>query len=536
MIMLRTWILSSLERVFPATQPGRSAKSVADVARNERFSFQVALRGDGDEPLPVSIEVTGPVGWRTRIRRVGYVPVRHLNTDTPGSETEGGEFLPGYAPDPLFNEEEILLPSGETHAFWISVVPQARAQPGDHEIGIRVVPAKGRGRTHRVSFKAYPVRLKPRRNFSVTHWFYVDALFDWYRTEGFDQRFWEVLPAYLRNLVDHGQDTLYVPVFTPPLDGVKRPSQLLKVSRKSGGGYRFDWTDVRRFIRTARTCGLTTFEWCHLFTQWGAKEAIRVYEGQGGDERLLWPVGTRATSETYREFLGAYLPALRRFLDREGLIDHSIFHVSDEPHGEQIAAYRKARKVLTELAPWMPVMDALSEIEYGRSGLTDTPVPSIQTALDFNREGIPSWCYYCCGPRGSYLNRLMDTPLSKIAMHGVLFYRWSFGGFLHWGANYWYRRGSRELVDPFEIQDAGAWPDWAYGDPFVIYPGKDGPIDSTRWEVFGESLQTYALLQTLGVKRNDPLLRPIRSFEDFPKSAAWLRKVKRKFLERAESG
>jgi hypothetical protein len=509
---------------------------VADVARNERFSFQVALRQDGTEPLKVRIEAAFPAGWRARVRRVGYVPIRHLNTETPPAEIEGIGFVPGYGPDPLLDEDSIDLPPGETHAFWITVIPNTRARAGKHRIGLRVIPDNGRAREHQVGFEVFPVTLKPRRGFAITQWFYLDALIDWYRSDLFDSRFWTLLPAYLRNLVDHGQDTLYVPTFTPPLDGIKRPSQLLKVSRKPGGGYRFDWSHVRRFIRMARACGIVNFEWCHLFTQWGARDAIRVYEGQGADEIMFWPAGTRATSTTYRRFLGDYLPALRRFLDHEGLMQHSFFHVSDEPHGDQIVDYRKARAVLAELAPWMPVMDALSEIEFGRSGLTDLPVPSIRTALEFQDAGIPSWCYYCCGPRGAYLNRLMDTPLSKIAMHGFLFYRWPFGGFLHWGANYWYERGTRTLMDPFQVQDAGAWPNWAFGDPFVVYPGEDGPIDSIRWEVFGESLQTYALLQTLGVDRNDPSLRSIRSFEDFPKSEQWLRRTRRRLLRTAGEG
>ena len=126
----------------------------------------------------------------------------------------------------------------------------------------------------------------------------------------------------------------------------------------------------------------------------------------------------------------------------------------------------------------------------------------------------------------------MDTPLAKIGMHGFLLYRWPFGGFLHWGCNYWYRQGSREMIDPFSVQDGHGWPNWAYGDTFVVYPGPDGPVDSVRWEVFGESLQTYALLQTLGVDREDGILGSIRSFEDFPKSENWIHDTRRKLFTR----
>ena len=110
--------------------------------------------------------------------------------------------------------------------------------------------------------------------------------------------------------------------------------------------------------------------------------------GQAPRERLLWPVDTGATSPTYRRFLEQYLPALKRFLDAEGIRGQSFFHVSDEPHGpEALANYKAARALLRELAPWMSCMDALSQIEFGREpGLVDMPVPSISTALQFVAE------------------------------------------------------------------------------------------------------------------------------------------------------
>ena len=56
-----------------------------------------------------------------------------------------------------------------------------------------------------------------RRDFPVTHWFYADALCDWYKVQPFEEAFWRVLAPYLADVAAHGQDTLYVPMFTPPL-------------------------------------------------------------------------------------------------------------------------------------------------------------------------------------------------------------------------------------------------------------------------------------------------------------------------------
>jgi len=90
----------------------------------------------------------------------------------------------------------------------------------------------------------------------------------------------------------------------------------------------------------------------------------------------------------------------------------------------------------------------------------------------------------------------------------------------------------RRPIDPFTVQDGGWWDrGWAYGDPFVVYPGPSGPIDSMRWEVFGENVQGYRLLQTMGVPRDGRLLAPLWSFEDFPKTEAWRARVRKRVME-----
>jgi hypothetical protein len=86
------------------------------------------------------------------------------------------------------------------------------------------------------------------------------------------------------------------------------------------------------------------------------------------------------------------------------------------------------------------------------------------------------------------------------------------------------------MIDPFRVSDGRHWPNWAHGDTFLVYPGAEGPIDSIRWEVFAESLQDYALLQTLGVEPDSRLLAPLRDFDDFPKDGRWLTRARRRLL------
>lgn len=534
------WLSDPDRRFYPASPAERKSSLKRDYALNERFSFQVLVRETEGEPRKVTVAVEASSGWEVRVRRIGYVPVVHANTgaeDLPEEAELGPQGLPGFVPDPLFEEQEMLLPRNETHGFWLSVKPSPEAQPGDHTIVVKVACEGEKPKTLKVTACLHHVRLQPRRDFHITHWFYADSLVAHYGVRAFSEEFWTICERFVANYAAHGNDVLYVPAFTPPLDGVKLPTQLIVVTRRADGTYHLDWTRVRRWLTLARRHGITHFEWVHPFTQWGVRHAIRIYEGENQEaEQLLFAPETPATSLEYRQFLQQYYAELHELLLEEGIVETSFFHVSDEPHGEEHKEnYKAARAMLKELAPWMRTMDALTDIAYGREKLTDLPIPSIKTAVSFVQEGIDCWCYYCCGPRGRYLNRLLDTPLAKMWMHGILFYRWPFGGFLHWGYNYWFRSQTRELMDVYTRQDGGAWPGWAFGDTCVVYPGADGvPVDSLRWEIFSESLQDYQLLQTLGVSREDKAFKAIRDFNDFPKDSAWRLRLRQRLLKAAD--
>lgn len=539
---LDVWLENAYKRIFHDAAPRKTTILNLEGALNDRFNFQVATRLEAvDQSLPAEVwsSAKAPSGWNVRIRRVGHVPVAHGNTTMPEdpAHNDGLNHIPGFVPDPLFDSDTLRMPPRETNSFWITVTPPKNAQTGKHwlEIEVKAEYAKRELRAENVSVELtlYDIKLKKRENFNVTHWFYIDALLDWYQLADMDRRFWKILGAYMRNMADHGQNVIYVPVFTPSLDGVKRPSQLLKVKKTGRDNYSFDWSNVRKYVNLAKRSGLDRFEWSHLFTQWGANYAIRIYEGNHG--KLLWSPELPADSPKYIKFLKRYLVELHDFLRKENILAKSFFHLSDEPQGDETKTqYAKLRGILNEIAPWMKIMDALSDMDFAKERLVDHPVPSIKEVSSFLNEGIECWCYYCCSPRDRYLNHLMDTPLAKIAMHGFLFHKLPLNGFLHWGYNYWYKSQTRDLIDPFTTLD-GTWFEkgWAFGDPFLVYPGPQGPIDSIRWEVFSESMRDYQLLQTLNIPKNDELLKEVKNFKEFPTDIDWRLNIRSTLLKSA---
>jgi hypothetical protein len=535
---IQFWLESSLKRVYPTSSPGSAAPLGMVSGRNQKLSFQVCFRNGTTNSARVRCDVDAIAGRAAHVRRVGFVPLRNLNTYVPTEELEGVGHLPGLCPDPLYPEATAHVGPHANGVFWVSLHVPESASVGMHTVTVRLTledafsyvdwerPGPWTVEMH-VEIDVRPLVISKRKDFPVTQWISADSIWEYYKIEPCGDRFWELAERYIANVVEHGVNVVYTPIFNARHELLNRPAQLLKVTHTGPDTYGFDFSDVRRWVRLAMKSGADYVEWTHFFTPapTSGKHPQRIYEGNARALGLmLWPPEISATSDTYRRFLEQFLPQFKRFLEEEHVLDRSLFHCADEPDGDvQIADYRKARGLLKELAPWMKVMDAMSDVHFATERLSDMPVPSIATAPAFSAAGCPAWAYFCCGPRERFLQRLLDTPLPKLRMAGWTFYRLGAKGFLHWGHNYWFVFCTSTIGNPFDDASVGAWPGLPAGDPFVVYPGPDGPLDSIRWEVFAESLQDFAILQSAGVKPDDALLGGIKDYREFPKTEEWIR-------------
>ncbi|MBB5438922.1 hypothetical protein HDC92_002606 [Pedobacter sp. AK017] len=528
------WLETSLNRVFPQSQPKKTAAFELLAARKSRVSFQVCFRNNTNRVKRVACSIDGPDDLKPVIRVVGLVPMPKFTPITNLKELDGVGHYPGMAPDPLLPEQKLDAAPFSSRSFWITLNIPEGMRPGKHQLKVTVdwenvwfgIEKGKKGRMELpLEINIAEMVVEPRKNFHVIHWVRHEATWNYYKTEMFDDRWWKLTRAQLADLLDHGTDVASVPVLFIIKTVFKRPCQLLIIDEPSPGKYVFDWSRVEKFLLMCKELGYKKFEWSHLWVYWGVKNPSRIYKKVNNEYVLLWPPDISGFSDTFINFLKQFLPQFHKFLLKHNVLNDSYFHLSDEPGERDIENYRKAQKVLNELAPWMhPIMDALSNIKYGREKLVDIPIPQLPGAKAYYDEKIPHWVYFCTSPKGDYLNRFFDTPLAKLRMAGFLFYHLKADGFLHWGYNYWNKVESEEILDPFKNGDGGAYPEIPFGDPFVVYPGPDGPISSIRWEVFAEALQDFAILQTAGIDKDDKRFAELRTYADYPKSEAWIQR------------
>ena len=271
------------------------------------------------------------------------------------------------------------------------------------------------------------------------------------------------------------------PIFTPELDtyvgGERLTTQLLDIERAENGSYSFGFEKLHRWIDLALECGYQYFEIPHFFTQWGAKAAPKIIVKVNGKKKKYFGWHTDSMSEEYLAFLRQMIPAVLGEFKKRDLDKRCIFHVSDEPGISVIEQYKKCMSVLKPLLEGYTIIDALSNFDFYKLGILETPVPSIYHAEPFLEADIKSrWVYYCGAGRKGTPDRSIAMPSARTRILGVLLYYFNVNGFLHWGYNFYNCCKSHSILDPYGNTDGGYFTPG--GDCFLVYPGQD----ETAWE------------------------------------------------------
>ncbi len=521
--------LSSLNKVFKNKEPNFQEFAEYSALKNENFCFQVAFKAESAQETEINVSVSSPISKSINLYLVKNIPAGktgYENSDSFHYDLDLKEF-----PDLLMPiDGKIKVKKGEWHSVWVEISPENK-NAGNHDIKISFETSAG------VFEKSFSLTIidedLPEQKLLFTNWFHNDCLCTYYGVEVFSDEYWRIVENYIRNAVKHGVNMLLTPIFTPPLDtavGGERPTVQLVGVTKEKGKYTFNFDNFEKYVYLCLDCGVQAFEISHMFTQWGAAFAPKVMATVNGKEKRIFGWDTKASGKTYTEFLEAFAKDFKKEVKKLGIKKRCWIHVSDEPNSEQLKTYKKAANIIRRLFPDFNSFDALSDIEYFRSGLIKTPVCGEDEADIFRKEVKNFWTYYCCTQVHSFLpNRMFSQPSQRSRVLGVLLYKYDAQGFLQWGHNFWYSQYSKHPIDPFKVTDAGnAFPS---GDAFVVYPGKDGqPLNSLRHKVFLDAFQDLRALRLLESKKGRKYVLNLiekgldvpLSFRTYPHESQWL--------------
>ena len=520
-------LLSSLFKVFKDSSPIENEITRISLFRNERASFQFAVKTDNK--TDVSISVDGFLG-SVNIFRVYDVPVNlACNPNADDYYLRKG---PGDYPDilkPVKNTE--ILEADLWYSFWIELSAD-NVSAGCYDVAVRADFTNNSVLSKNISVEIIDALL-PDIDFVYTNWYHCDGISQFYNVPVFSDSFWNINKHFIKTAAMHGMNCILTPLFTPPLDtevgGERLTVQLVDVKMR-GGKYIFNFTKLKKWIDLCRECGIEYFEMSHLFTQWGALHAPKIIaEDKKGREKKIFGWQTRTSSKKYDNFIIQLGKKLVPFLEKEGIKEKCFFHVSDEPSQDRLPIYKRRANIIEKAFPGFKTIDALSDIEFYKSGAVKQPIPETGRADNFCGIVPDLWVYYCCGQGNRYLsNRFISMPSQRTRVLGFQLYKYDAKGFLQWGYNFYNSCLSKKQINPFEITDAdGHFPS---GDAFIVYPDENGEaLPSLRLKVFYDAVQDLKALKLLesliGREKTVELLEdglgsPI-TLTEYPHSSEW---------------
>ncbi len=494
-------IINSLEKVLPTAEP-MFEETRGSMFLNEEYHLQLAFCAMWDylACFPLTIKAEGELAPYIRFYKQQLVPF--TTAWKPADDYYiGGK--PCLIPDPLwdFDSMKLSLPDEQWRAVWVTIRLPETIKSGIYETKFSLVHENGevfKTLTHHI--EVIDAKL-PENSLRLTNWLYCDCIAERHDVKPFSAKFYKILGSYLKVYAESGYNMLLTPLFTPPLDteiGCERMTTQLVGVEMADGKYRFDFSELKKFIEFSFGHGIKYIEFSHLFTQWGGKFCPKIVATVNGKKRKIFGWDVQSDDIRYLEFLRAFLPALTAFIDEMGIRERCYFHLTDEPQDKDVETYKKCADLVKEYIGDMPIMDALSHYQFYEMGLVDIPVVYTPSYGEFEPHSLQDLMVYnCCIPADEYYsNRFLYSPSQRMRVLGFQLYESGVQGYLHWGYNFYNAwRSYEHNLDPYSITDSGGR--FPSGDAFLVYPTKTGACPSIRSMVGLESFQDYRAMMLL---------------------------------------
>lgn len=511
---MKITVCSAMTKIFSETDC--VAISSGKCLQNESFSFQVYLQAKEDFCGKIDVQS----GVNAKVYQVKKVKGDYyIDKEVDDYYVYADEHM---YPDLLQEVTSLCLQDGDTATLYVEI-PADKKAVGLQEIILTI----GKERI------VFPLTVLEGElvatDLMIMHWLHIDGICNYYHLQPFSDEFYTRFRQVVASYMKLGNTQVYVPMFTPPLDtavgGERLTTQLVKV-KKDGDRYEFDLSAMEKYMRICMEYGATGFEFSHLFTQWGGEFCPKIIAEVDGKEQRIFGWDTPSLGEEYKNFLKQYLEVFVPFVEKMGVKESSVMHLTDEPHAEHIETYVQLAEFVKQHNGGMKIADALSNYSFASRGAVDMPVVCTGS-WEFDKfQDMDRMLYYCVGVDGNYLsNRYFHLPLQRTQVLGYQLYQTGAKGFLHWGYNFYNTRYSLREVNPYEETTAGG--EFCAGDSFLVYPGEKDVEYSLRYFAMLKAFEEYRLLKTvegkIGKQKVMELLKTegVEGVHIYPHSVTW---------------
>ena len=320
-----------------------------------------------------------------------------------------------------------------------------------------------------------------KSNFFYTNWFNLSKMEEYHEIERWSSEWYLMLDNYAK-LMSYGRQNC-----------VKIPGELIYLKNDE---VFLDEKRMMSFIDVFLKYGFKYFESPHLLGRgknddWGNPELITKLRNVG-----------YYTYEGKKE-INDVSHKIKQFTHKYNLTDKWLQHIADEPTSVNAQCYIDVADQIKNINPEIQIMEATNTREsLGNSIDIWCPIINdFQENEEFFRSreklGEKILVYTCLVPGGKWLNRTLDMEKIRQVYFGWGGSKYNTMGYLHWGLNQYKANPFEQSVIKHPSPIAGPNNFLPAGDTHIIYPGKNGPLSSLRFESHKIGCEDYEMLEHL---------------------------------------
>jgi len=470
-------------------EPGRRVISLAGLS-GEVLSAQVVVKSDQDIK-GLKAQVYGPEGEEipeglARVRFGAFVPVDETMTLTA---------------EPLLELDSIDVPANLAQPVWLTINLPRDVPTGTYS-GELVLSASSGGRADfTVTVEVLPATLPdpPDWSFYLNIWQDPSGVARAYDVKVWSEEHWRLLELYAKNFAAHGMKSIMTSIcYDPwksqsgyPFDTMvewKYPGEL---KRGQAGKFEWDFTNFDRYVELMMAAGVRDkIDMYALVMGPGSTldANIRYLDTTTGEHRTA---EMKVGEPLWREVWKAFLPVLREHLKEKGWFDRALLGFDEKPEKimklifDFIVAEAADFKVASSGGYPGDRRKMGDEIVFHIDDLLDrrrwSEIEPIVRMMHGDSDKFITW-YTACMPH--YPNTFLFSSLRESRLIGWLTWKYGFDGYTRWAVNAY----------PEDVWNQPLFK-WPSGDMFFLWPGKEGPLDSMRWELLRQGIQDYEALR-----------------------------------------
>ncbi|MFF0371776.1 glycoside hydrolase domain-containing protein [Micromonospora sp. NPDC005087] len=494
---LRTWVptgdfaSSSFERVpqvAPESLPTGNARQLSlATVRGGQASAQLAVASAQDlEKLRVQVGPLKPTGKGGAISKAIQVRYPAYIPDDRG----------GMIADPLREVDRVDVPAGQAQPVWFTLAVPPDARPGTYRSRITVTAHRVKPIEYDLTVKIADVTLPPvaGRDFHLNLWFQPDTIADQAGLELWSDQHFKAIRPYLEDLASRGQRVINSAIAEDPWpvlwpDGQWRSQTYVPYHSAvdwfhDGEQWSFDFANWDRLVEEGMRAGIGPYIHAFGLLMFRGYQHV-VYTDTRTGQRVDQEVSLGGAE--WKDAWSAFLVAFEDHVRDRGWLDRTYLAFDERPASEMQVAIDLVREVAPVFVDQIAIAGSASTDAFAQDlSLNYSDVDHwSQEMIDRRRaEGKKTTFYTWSNP--AYPNTVTPAaPLGARVLSWLSAQR-NLDGYLRWAYNSW----------PQDPYTDGSYR-YRQGDEYLVYPGKDGPVSSIRWELFRDGQDDFALLDQL---------------------------------------